>query len=131
MTEAGTSPLLPLPFIPLPELAETLRRPREYWQRPEPGQQDLTLQLGVASTSWIMDLGSLWIKSILTTKPTLQIPMDKDRLQERAALSSPYHLSWASLRFAIGRLFSLDNHYLIRGWFSFVTGDTHSQLQPH
>ncbi|RMI96864.1 hypothetical protein BHE90_015453 [Fusarium euwallaceae] len=101
------------------------------WQRPEPGQQDFTLQLGVTSTSWIMDLGSLWIKSILTTKPTLQIPMDKDRLQERAALSSPYHLSWASLRFAIGRLFSLDNHYLIRGWFSFVTGDTHSQLQPH
>ncbi|RSL94969.1 hypothetical protein CEP52_012331 [Fusarium oligoseptatum] len=127
MTEAGTSPLLPLPFIPLPELAETLR----HWQRPEPGQQDFTLQLGVTSTSWTMDLGSLWIKSILTTKPTLQIPMDKDRLQERAALSSPYHLSWASLRFAIGRLFSLDNHYLIRGWFPFVTGDTHSQLQPH
>lgn len=75
-----------------------------------------------------MDSGSLWIKLILTTTRS---PVSNGQGPSSGAHPSSHcHLLWASLRFAIGRFFPLDNHDLTRGWFSFVFDDTRSQLQP-
>ncbi|RSL57058.1 hypothetical protein CEP54_008470 [Fusarium duplospermum] len=128
MTEAGTSPLLPLPFIPLPELAETLRRPREL---AEAGTRTARLDSPARCYFYFLDngLGISLDQVNLDNHPFSRFQWTRTVFRS-TPLSSPYRLSWASLRFAIGRLFSLDNHDLTRGWFSFVTDDTRSQLQP-